>query len=439
MNIRNQFSRNVIPSMLAFAFSGIYAIVDGWFVGRNIGDAGLAAINIAYPIQAIVQAVGTGIGMGGSIQIAVSMGKGDGEEEDRFFGNTMLLLLGACFLTTLLLSLFHLPLLKAFGAEGITLAYGTEYIKIILLGAAFQVIGTGLVPVIRNCDGAVAAMAAMMGGFVTNVFLDWLFISVLSYGIAGAAWATIIGQMVTMLPCVFFLLIKGKMKNWSLLKPIPAVLGKILSVGLSPFGLTLSPNIVIIILNKGALAYGGAQAVACYAVVSYVVCVIQLLLQGVGDGSQPLIGRYYGAGEKKSVRTVVKMAYFFAFALAMVCMTVIFLLRERIPQFFGVSKEVATEVSRVLPVFLAGFLFAAFLRITTAYFYAVKKNSFAYILIYGEPVLLGLLVFFVLPFFWGLYGVWTAVPVTQAVLAVVGGLLAAKSPKHVPGRVKTLT
>ncbi|MGO0861877.1 MATE family efflux transporter, partial [Clostridioides difficile] len=81
--VKKQFLKNVLPSMLAFAFSGVYAIVDGWFVGRNIGDAGLAAINIAYPLTALIQAIGTGIGMGGAIQIAICLGRGD-EDENKY-------------------------------------------------------------------------------------------------------------------------------------------------------------------------------------------------------------------------------------------------------------------------------------------------------------------------------------------------------------------
>lgn len=420
--IRKHFRRNVLPSMLAFAFSGIYAIVDGWFVGRNIGDAGLAAINIAYPLVALIQAVGTGLGMGGAIRIALSIGKGD-KDEKKYLGNTITMLLFACVALTLLLSFTYEPILVAFGASGEILTHAKAYIQIIIYGAVFQILGTGLTPIIRNYNGALIAMASMILGFVTNVILDWLFVSVYSYGLAGAALATIIGQAVTMIPCIVFLIVKGKIFGFAKFKPMSNIISKIVAAGVSPFGLTLSPNIAIIILNKGALQYGGDQAVACYAVVSYVVCVVQLLLQGIGDGSQPLIGSYYGAGDKKSVKAVRKMAYTFALATGAVCMIVIYLFRDAIPHLFGVSQAVAENVSDVLPIFIAGFLFAAFLRITTSYFYAISKNISAYVLIYGEPLLLFILIAFVLPNIFSLNGVWMAVPVTQVALSIVGGTL----------------
>nr|UWI49569.1 MATE family efflux transporter [Clostridioides difficile] len=423
--VKKQFLKNVLPSMLAFAFSGVYAIVDGWFVGRNIGDAGLAAINIAYPLTALIQAIGTGIGMGGAIQIAICLGRGD-EDENKYLGNTIFILLLACIISTIILGLTSQSILRIFGAEGEILNHAISYIKIIIYGATFQIIGTGLIPIIRNYNGSLVAMSSMIAGFLTNVVLDWLFVSVYSYGLVGAAIATVIGQMVTLLPCILFLTIKKKLFGFAIFKPIPYFLKKIMEVAVSPFGLTLSPNIVIIILNKGAISYGGAQAAACYAVVSYIICIIQLLLQGIGDGCQPLIGNYYGANNLKSVKEVRKMAYITAFTTSLVCMIAIYLLKDKIPNFFGVSDVVAQSISSVLPIFISGFLFIAFLRITTSFFYAVRKNLLAYILIYGEPLLLTALVALVLPNILGLKGVWISVPLTQACLAVVGFILLKK-------------
>ena len=105
------FFKNVLPAMLAFAFSGVYAIVDGYFVGQNVGDTGLASINIGYPITALIQAVGTGIGMGGAVNIAFSRGRGERENEKGYLGNTIFLLAFASVCLTMILWTFHEPLL----------------------------------------------------------------------------------------------------------------------------------------------------------------------------------------------------------------------------------------------------------------------------------------------------------------------------------------
>ena len=285
------FFRYVIPSVLSFALSGVYAIVDGFFVGNSIGDLGLSAVNIAYPIVAVIQALGTGIGMGGAIYYSI-------------------------YLLTISVFLLNGTLLRLLGANGELLALGKEYIAVIALGAALQVIGTGLVPFIRNHGGSLYAMVSMIAGFVTNIILDYLFVWVLEQGVAGVAWATIIGQGMTMLIALAYLL-----RNRQFTLDIPfAKFGKvpasIIKIGIAPFGLAMSPNISLIIINRFSIFYGGESAIATYACIAYVICIIYLILQGAGDGSQPLLSQHYGEKNFDKLKSTRKMTYGFAFLLS---------------------------------------------------------------------------------------------------------------------------
>lgn len=424
MMIKKKFFMNVLPAMLAFAFTGIYSIVDGWFVGQNIGDNGLAAINVAYPIIALILAVASGIGMSGAIHIGISKGAGEKEKEQRFLGNTVLLLVLSSVILTVGLGMTYPWILRMFGAEGELMELAVIYIKFILAGTFFQVMGSGLIPIIRNYDGAVLAMGAMITGFVVNVFLDWVLVSKMQLGMTGAAAATMVGQAVTMIPCVIFLFWKKLLIGYAKYTLKAGIIRDILEVGISPFGLTLSPNIVIIILNKGAVFYGGAAAVACYAVISYVIYVAQSLLQGIGDGAQPMISFYVGLERGGEIRLIRRMTYLFSFILAAMCMVWMYLGRNVFPGFFGMSEEVGVQAAEALPIFLVGLLFFAYTRATTAYFYAVKKNKYAYILIYGEPVVMAVLLVVILGPMLGVNGVWWTVPVTQMIMAGVGVVLA---------------
>lgn len=427
--IKKEFFKNVLPSMIAFAFTGVYSIVDGFFVGRNIGDAGLAGINIAYPLVALMQAAGTGLGMAGAVQIAINKGKNDHEKEKRYLGNTLVLLLMAGIFITALLFFIYKPALQAFGASGLILKYAQQYMRIAIAGSLMQILATGLIPIIRNYNGALMAMVSMACGFLSNIFLDWLFVSKFQYGMTGAAVATLIGQIITIIPCSIFLLKKIHLLSYATFPLRKDFVKYIMAIAVSPFGLTLSPNIVILIINKGAVSYGGELAVSCYAVVSYVICVVQLLLQGIGDGSQPLIGRYYGRSDIKSMWGVRKLGYLFAFAVAIVSSAAIYLAGGNLAHVFGVSPEVEKMYGTVILFFISGLIFAALLRITTAYFYAAEKNKYAYILIYGEPLLLAMLSAFVLPRIFGLNGVWAAPPVTQACIAIAALFLIKKLDK----------
>lgn len=187
------FFKYVIPSVLSFALSGVYTIVDGFFVGNSIGDLGLSAVNIAYPIVAVIQALGTGIGMGGAIYYSINKAEKKDTEAKEFTAGALWLLVISSVVLTISIFLLNSPLLRLLGASGQLLSLGEEYIAVIAVGAALQVIGTGLVPFIRNHGGSFYAMVSMIAGFVTNIILDYVFVWVLEQGVSGAAWATIIG------------------------------------------------------------------------------------------------------------------------------------------------------------------------------------------------------------------------------------------------------
>lgn len=423
MNRKAEFFSYVIPSVLAFALSGVYAIVDGFFIGNSVGDVGLAAINIAYPVTALLQALGTGIGMGGAVQYSIHRGKSQNGNPQNYFNTTILLLFSVCLLTMVLLTLTIHPVLSAFGARGELLSMGQEYLRIIVLGAVFQIFSTGFVPLIRNMGSSIVAMYAMIGGFLTNILFDYLLVWVFPYGLAGAAAATIIGQGVTMAVCVcYFIKVRT---GFSLpgLSVVRTAAINILRIAISPFGLTFSPNIILILMNKFAMIYGGEDAVACYAAIAYITMIIVLLLQGVGDGCQPLISRYYGQKAFAEVRETKRLAYVTAGLIAIICMILLFAVRYDAAALFGASNTVQREVAGILPYFIAGFLFLAFVRVTTSGFYATEKNNFAYILVYAEPVMLFLLLLIV-PRFWGITGIWACAPLSQIITAVIA--LAAK-------------
>ena len=173
MQLGKEFFRYVIPSMLAFALSGIYSIADGFFVGNELGDAALTAINVAYPLTALIQCAGTGIGMGGAILYSLAAGADQSGKKQLYYGMSVLLLAAAGLLLTAAVFFVSPSVLRLFGAEGEILSLGEEYMRSIALGALFQVFGTGLTPFLRNMGGSVAAMFAMSQiCFATRVDFD---------------------------------------------------------------------------------------------------------------------------------------------------------------------------------------------------------------------------------------------------------------------------
>ena len=227
-----------------------------------------------------------------------------------------------------------------------------------------------------------------------------------------------LGQGVTFLVCAAVMLRRGE-------KPAlgdAALFRRILWAALSPFGLTFSPNLTLIFVNKSAVLAGGDSAVACYAAISYLTCVVLLLIQGVTDGSQPLLSLTHGRGDERGVLILRGMTLAGALLTAGVCAGALFLLRSGAAALFGASPEVTAQAALALPVFLPGLLCAALSRTATSYCYATQRDRLACLLIYGEPAAL-LALLLLLPRALGLTGVWAAVPLSQLCTALAGAAL----------------
>ncbi len=416
------FFQYVIPSVLSFALSGIYSIVDGYFVGNSIGDIGLSTINIAYPIVAIIQSLGTGIGMGGAIYYSINMAEKKEARAKEFMAGALWMLIISSIILTCSIFFLNNPLLRILGANGQLLSLGEEYISIIALGAGFQVISTGLIPFIRNHGGSFYAMFSMITGFITNIILDYLFVWVFEQGVAGAALATVIGQSATMLIAIIYLWNKKLFTLNIAISKMGIVSVNIIKIGIAPFGLAMTPNIALIIINRFSMFYGGEQAIATYACIEYIMCIIYLILQGVGDGSQPLLSQHYGERNFDKLNNIQKLAYGFSLFLSVIGCIMIYVTRKKLGILFGASNEVTIEIAKIIPIFLVSVPFIAVNRITTANFYATEKTIVSYILTFLEPILMLVFMIILPPLFGGQIMIWWSTVfsrILSAILALV--------------------
>ncbi len=422
MKLNKSFLAFVVPSVLGFALSGIYTIVDGFFIGQCLGDNGLAAVTLGFPVSSFIQSVGTGLGLAGAIQFAIFKAQGKQKEEQECFTSASLLMVLVSITLTVLLYFATEPLIRLLGASGEIYTMTVEYVHVIVYGTIFQLMATGLVPFIRNMGGATFAMVSMILGFVVNIILDYLFVWFFPWGMRGGAAATVIGQAVTMLCAVVYFVNKRYKLKPSASGKMFKLWANIFKVSLSPFGMSFSQQLTLLIMNRFLITYGDSQAVAIYGCIDYILSIIYFLIQGVGDGSQPLISECYGKSDFNGVRSMRRKAYSFAEAITAVCLILVFIFRNKIGILFGASTESNIGVAYYLPWFLATLLFLCFSRITTTYFYASEKTIFSYVLVYGESVFT-LLMLCILPHFSGLTGVWLSMPLAQLIIFVIAFVL----------------
>lgn len=284
--------------------------------------------------------------------------------------------------------------------------------------------GNGVTPLIRNRGKTIEATLFMSSGLVTNILLDYVFVFRLRMGLAGAAIATVTAQMVVACLALFYL-IKTNREVFTLhnLAISAARLKTILRIGISPFGQTLIPSVIIVLTNWQCIRYGGDDALAVFSLLSYVLASVQLLLQGVGDGVQPLLSFYYGAGQKEHIRFLFKKAISLSILISLSTAVGVCLLRGQIVTLFGMSGPIAQQAMPALVITAFSFLMVGITRCISAYFYAVEQTRISSLLVYIEPCLFFPIALWTLPLFFQLDGVWAAYPVAQLALSVLCVLL----------------
>ena len=387
-----QFYRYVIPAMASQLLTGFFIIVDGFFIGQSIGDVGLASINILWPIAAVILATGLGIGSGGSVVMTHAMGAGDTEKALAARGNTLLCLGAATVL--------------------LTAALGLSYPWLLL-----QIFNSGLNPLLRGSGRTVAAMAIMIFSLLCNILLDWLFIAVFAWGMRGAALATVTAQGLSALAALLCLLMnKNAPVHARQFCPDPRLCKKLLTVGVSPFGLSMSASVLIMLNNWQCIRYGGAGAVATYAILSYVLGALQPLLSGIGEGIQPLVSFCHGAGDLAAQHHLQRRALRLLLAVAAVLCAGTFLAREQLPLLFGASSETARESVPALLFAVASLPLWGVVRLYASCFYATGQTRRSLFFIFGDPLGASPLFLFLLPPMLGVNGIWAAAPAAQALL-----------------------
>ena len=311
----DSFAAYVLPSVLAFALSGLYTIVDGFFIGQSLGDLGLAAITLAYPAAALLQAVGTGIGLAGAIRCTILQARGEEQTPRTCFSGTVLLLLAtSATFAAVLLGLLG-PVLTVLGAQDEARPLAAEYIRVIAYGTAFQILATGLVPFIRNLGGSAFAMVAMGTGFVTNIALDYLFIFVFEWGLAGAAVATGIGYVVGSGVMLWYMFrrsrtlrfVKLKMSGKSMRLTVRN-LWYMSYIGFPALLSELAISCLMIVGNYTFIHYVGKDGVAAYSIACYIFPIIFMVYNGIIQSAQPIISYNYGAGPMRRGRDAFRMA-----------------------------------------------------------------------------------------------------------------------------------
>lgn len=414
-----------IPAIIAMVASSLYNIVDGIFIGQGVGAGAIMGLAITMPIMNLSAAFGAMVGVGGSTLLSVKLGEKDYNFAAKILGNVITLncIIGIGLGAVMLL--FLDPILRFFGASDYTIPYARDFMVIVLIGNVFTHLFLGLNAMLRSSGKPKKAMKATIMTVIINIALAPLFIFVLHLGIRGAALATVLSQLIVLL-WQFKLfsnpneLIHLRRDTYRLERRI--VTGS-LSIGLSPFLINLCACLVVIIINKQLVSYGGDVAVGAYGIANRMMFFFVMVVIGINQGMQPIAGFNFGAKHYTRLNQVLKYAITIATGIWIVGFIVCVLLATPVASAFTNDEELLKEAAHALRVMNLVVPIIGFQMITIGFFQSIGKAGISIFLSLTRQLLFLVPLLLILPNFFGLEGIWYSVPIADGTSAITAAIV----------------
>lgn len=415
------FWRYVTPTVAAMLITGIYVTIDGIFVGHVLGQDGMAGLMLAYPICAVLYAVGALIGMGASSLVSFYLGQGNPAKARHIVGNALVMVLLASALLSFIGIRYGEPMLAWMGAEGEIFTAGLSYLQAYAWLGVFAVLSMAFSSLLRNDGRPGFVTLIMVVGGLLNVLLDYLLMVVFPFGLAGVATATMLSQAVTGLACLWhFFTPRSQLRiSWDILRPDLRLMGETVRLGISSFLMYLYLSVVLALHNKALLAVGTSLHVAAYGVISYTEAFFYLVFEGIAMGIQPIASFNAGAGHWRRVLRIRNLALGVTLGIALSAMIPLYLWPEAAVYLFAGDNATLLPVASLgIWLYFWGLPMEGLLLVGATYFQAINRARIASLLTGGKLVLIGC---FLWGFstLWGVPGVWLALPTCSSLLVLV--------------------
>ncbi|MBR4044527.1 MAG: MATE family efflux transporter [Bacteroidaceae bacterium] len=414
-----------IPAIIAMTASSIYNMVDSIFIGQGVGPLAISGLAITFPFMNLGAAFGAMVGVGASTLISVKLGQRDYDTAQTVLGNviTLNLIIGIAF--SIITLMFLNPILYFFGASADTIGYARDYMLIILSGNVFSHMYFGLNAVLRASGHPQKAMYATINTVVINTLLDPLFIYVFDWGIRGAAIATIIAQVISLI--WQFKILTDKSELLHLRRGIyhlqSKIVKNIIAIGLSPFCMNVASCFIVIFINKGLKEYDGDLAIGAYGIVNRLVFICVMIVMGITQGMQPIAGYNYGAQQFDRVTRVLKLSIYGATAMT----TLTFLVGELLPdvavRLFTTDEGLISRAAEGFRIVVLFFPIVGFQMVTSNFFQSIGMANKAIFLSLTRQLLFLLPCLIILPTFMGAAGIWWSMPISDLTASLVAGVL----------------
>lgn len=416
-----------IPSVIALVVNALYNIVDQIFIGWGVGTLGNSATNVIFPLNMVVTALSLLLGDGGAAYLSLSLGQGNKKKAQKGANTTLCWLIIVGIILLVVCSLGLRSLVGILGATPDNLSYAMEYGRIIAIGFPFVVIGSGLCSVIRSDGCPQLTMIGMIVGCVANVILDALFVLGFGWGMAGAAWATIIGQILNFMICIWYLprfkTVKISLKE---LRPDFGMLKKIAGLGVSSFISQFAVAVVMAVINYylvhyGAMTeYGSDIPLAAFGIVMKFNTILVAIVTGIGTGAQPIVGYNYGRADYKRVKATFGLATKAATIVAVICFIAFQVFPQQLTAMFGDQGAMYTRFSVLsFRIFTLLCFFNGFQIVSAIFFQSIGKPLSSGIISFSRQIIILIPAVVILCKIMGLKGVLWAGPTADGLAFIL--------------------
>ncbi len=410
-----------LPAIVAMVASSLYNMVDSIFIGQGVGALAISGLAITFPFMNLSAAFGAAIGVGSSAFLSVKLGQRDYDIANKILGNCVMLniIIGIAFGGVGLL--FLDPILRFFGASDATLPYAREYMVIILIGNAVTHLYLGLNAVMRAAGKPRVAMYITIFTVVINAILDPLFIYTLRLGIRGAAYATILSQLMALMwQWKLFCNRKEFLHfDYGKFRVEMPIVRNIISIGISPFSMNACACLVVIFINNSLMKYGGDMAVGAYGIANRVAFIFVMVTMGVCQGMQPIAGYNYGAQNYNRMLEVLRLAVMAGTLVCAVGFVIAVFFPEPCVRLFTTDVELIEKSVVAMRYIMALFVIIGAQMVITNFFQSIGKAKVSIFLSLSRQLIFLVPAIAILPPLMGLDGVWLAMPLSDGVAAVM--------------------
>ncbi|MDC7227827.1 MAG: MATE family efflux transporter [Spirochaetales bacterium] len=409
------FFKLSVPGVIGMLVFGFYQFIDGVFVGQFVGPAGMGAVGLIYPFSLLNNGISGLIGIGASSVVSRAIGRGDNEILERIFPVVFMLNLIICAVVTVF-SIIYAPQVVSFmGGEGEMLTLGVQYMRIVIAGTFFINFAASTNLLIRS-EGMIREAMIILGvGAVLNLILDPLFMLVFDMGIRGAAAATVLAQMVSMLTSVLFLRSEKSIISVSFnLKHISAdIVKRILRIGFSGFALPLMAIVEIVTAYKMLDLFAGISDVIALGTIFKIFSLLLPPAWGIAQGMQPFVGVNYGAGRIKRMFSGYRLFTFYASIFTLIFWSVLMFAPRFVTGLFVTDPIILEQIYHAPRIFFCMYPLYGFMFNTLVLLQATGSARQAAVFVSCRMVLFFIPVMLIVCPFYGAIGVWIANPIAD--------------------------